>query len=38
MGPREEQARKRLVAQWLAKAQTDLRAAEALLSHQPPLL
>jgi len=34
----EEQARRRLVAQWLQKAETDLEAAESLLNREPPLL
>jgi len=34
----EEQARIRLVRQWLQKAETDLQAAESLLSRNPPLL
>jgi HEPN domain-containing protein len=33
----EEEVRRRLVAQWLHKAETDLRAAESLLSQAPPL-
>jgi HEPN domain-containing protein len=38
MQPAEEQARRQLVAQWLQKAEIDLRAAEALLANAPPLL
>jgi len=38
MGPREEQVRNKLVRQWLHKADTDLEAAEALLSQDPPFL
>ena len=38
MQPIEEQARRRLLEQWLRKAETDLQAAQALLSHAPPLL
>ena len=34
----EKEARKRLVRQWLQKAETDLQAAEALLAQDPPLL
>ena len=34
----EEQARKRLVREWLHKAETDLQAAEALLTRDSPLL
>ncbi len=37
MGPREEEARLRLVAQWLAKAEMDLAAARTLLAGDPPL-
>jgi HEPN domain-containing protein len=36
MQPREEQVRQKLVAQWLSKADLDMRAAEALLSAEPP--
>jgi HEPN domain-containing protein len=38
MKPPEDQARRRLVAQWLHKAETDIQAAESLLSRDPPLL
>ena len=38
MTPREEQARNKLVRQWLQKADTDLKAAESLLSQDPPFL
>ena len=37
MQPREELVRKELVRQWLSKAETDLKAAEALLAQGPPL-
>ena len=38
MKPHEEQARRRLVGQWLHKTETDLEAAESLLKREPPLL
>ena len=38
MGPSEDQVRRRLAGQWLQKAETDLQAAEALLSRDPTLL
>jgi len=38
MKPPEEQVRRELAGQWLQKADTDLEAAEALLSRKPPLL
>ncbi len=38
MQPREEEVRRKLVNQWLQKADQDMRAAEALLSNDPPLL
>ena len=38
MKPSENQARRRLVRQWLDKAETDLQAAEWLVSRDPPLL
>ena len=38
MKPPEDQARSRLVKQWLDKAEADLQAAESLFSHIPPLL
>ena len=37
MRPREE-VKRVLVGQWLGKAEQDLRASEALLAAQPPLL
>lgn len=33
----DEQVRRRLVGEWLHKAETDLQAAEVLLSCDPPL-
>ena len=38
MKPPEDQAHRRLVGQWLDKAETDVQAAESLLSREPPLL
>ena len=38
MKPPEGPALRRLVGQWLHKAETDLQAAESLLSREPPLL
>jgi len=38
MKPPEDQARLKLIADWLNKADQDIRAAEALLSQDPPLL
>jgi HEPN domain-containing protein len=37
MKPPEDQVRRRLVGQWRHKAETDLQAAESLLSRIPPL-
>jgi len=37
MKPPDEQVRRRLVDEWLRKAETDLRAAQVLLSCDPPL-
>jgi HEPN domain-containing protein len=38
MTPREEEARKRLIGQWLYKAQVDLEAADELLGSKRTLL
>ena len=38
MPPPEEQVRRRLVGQWVYKADQDIRAAESLLADEPPLL
>lgn len=38
MQPREDKVRNELVGQWVGKAEEDLRAAELLLSENPPLL
>lgn len=38
MTPLEDQARRRILGQWVHKAETDLDAAESLLESQRPLL
>ena len=38
MQPTEEQVRRRLVGQWVQKADQDMRAAQSLLADDPPLL
>ncbi len=38
MKPPEDKVRWKLAGQWFHKAETDLQAAEALLSREPPLL
>ena len=37
MNPDEKQVRRRLTLQWIEKAESDLEAAEYLLSRKPPL-
>ena len=38
MQPHEEEIRRHLVGQWVHKADQDIRAAESLLTDEPPLL
>ena len=38
MQPPEERVRRELVGQWMYKADQDIRAAESLLSGEPPLV
>jgi HEPN domain-containing protein len=38
MRPAEEQARRKIVADWIHKAEADVASAETLLSRDPPLL
>jgi len=38
MQPREQEALKRIVREWLHKADEDIRSAKALLAQDPPLL
>ncbi|MCH9023115.1 MAG: HEPN domain-containing protein [Planctomycetes bacterium] len=38
MQPREHEALKKIVCEWLQKADEDIRSAKALLAQDPPLL